>query len=102
MSAFGGSQERRPQRIGGCGGAGPDCGSGLDSATSGELAAVARGELADQLRAAGRADTAVEAVFREVPRHAFLPETRYSQAHSRSRLGWRKWSQLKNTGRQGR
>lgn len=71
MSAFGGSQERRPHRIGGCGGAGPDCGSGLDSATSGELAAVARGELADQLRAAGRADTAVEAVFREVPRHAF-------------------------------
>ena len=43
MSAFGGSQERRPHRIGGCGGAGPDCGSGLDSATSGELAAVARG-----------------------------------------------------------
>jgi hypothetical protein len=81
MSAFGGSQERRPHRIGGCGGAGPDCGSGLDSATSGELAAVARGELADQLRAAGRADTAVEAVFREVPRHAFLPEMEPMQAY---------------------
>jgi hypothetical protein len=64
MSALGGSQERRPHRIGACGGAGPDCGSGSDSATSGELAAVARGELADQLR-----------------------------------LGWRKWSQLKNKGR---
>src|SRR6516165_2604245 len=43
MSAFGGSQERRPHRIGGGGGTGPDCGSGLDSATSGELAAAARG-----------------------------------------------------------
>jgi hypothetical protein len=72
---------RRPHRIGGCGGAGPDCGSGLDSATSGELAAVARGELADQLRVAGRADTAVEAVFREVPRHAFLPEMEPVQAY---------------------
>jgi protein-L-isoaspartate(D-aspartate) O-methyltransferase len=45
----------------------------LCRATSGE-AAVARGKLADQLRAAGRAEGAVEAAFRKVPRHAFLPE----------------------------
>jgi protein-L-isoaspartate(D-aspartate) O-methyltransferase len=74
MSASGGSREQRPHRIGGCAGAEPDGDSGLDSATSGELAAVARGRLADELRAAGRAGAAVEAAFREVPRHAFLPE----------------------------
>lgn len=64
MSASGGSQERQPHRIGGSGRADPD--SGLDSATSGEPVNVARGKLADQLRAAGRTDAAVEAAFREV------------------------------------
>jgi hypothetical protein len=66
MSASGGSQERQPHRIGGSGRADPDGDSGLDSATSGEPVNVARGKLADQLRAAGRTDAAVEAAFREV------------------------------------
>ena len=73
MRAAGGSHKRQPHPIGGCRGAEPDGDSGSDSATSGE-AAVARGKLADQLRAAGRAEGAVEAAFRKVPRHAFLPE----------------------------
>ena len=73
MRAAGGSHKRQPHPIGGCRGAEPDGDSGSDSATSGE-AAVARGKLADQLRAAGRAEGAVEAAFHKVPRHAFLPE----------------------------
>jgi protein-L-isoaspartate(D-aspartate) O-methyltransferase len=81
MSASGGSQERQPHRIGGSGRADPDGDSGLDSATSGEPVNVARGKLADQLRAAGRTDAAVEAAFREVPRHAFLPEMEPVQAY---------------------
>jgi len=81
MSASGGSQERQPHRIGGSGRAVPDGDSGLDSATSGEPVNVARGKLADQLRAAGRTDGAVEAAFREVPRHAFLPEMEPAQAY---------------------
>ena len=63
MRAAGGSHKRQPHPIGGCRGAEPDGDSGSDSATSGE-AAVARGKLADQLRAAGRAEGAVEAAFR--------------------------------------
>jgi protein-L-isoaspartate(D-aspartate) O-methyltransferase len=81
MSASGGSQERQPHRIGGSGRADPDGDSGLDSATSGEPVNVARGKLADQLRAAGRTDAAIEAAFREVPRHAFLPEMEPVQAY---------------------
>jgi len=73
MRAAGGSHKRQPHPIGGCRGAEPDGDSGSDSATSGE-AAVARGKLSDQLRAAGRAEGAVEAAFRKIPRHAFLPE----------------------------
>jgi protein-L-isoaspartate(D-aspartate) O-methyltransferase len=74
MSAAGGSRKRQPHQIGGRDGAEPVGNSGSDSATSDELAAVARGKLADELRAAGRAEGAVEAAFRQVPRHAFLPE----------------------------
>jgi protein-L-isoaspartate(D-aspartate) O-methyltransferase len=81
MSASGASQARQPHRIGGSGRADPDGDSGLDSATSVELAAVAPGKLADQMRAAGRADAAVAAAFREVPRHAFLPDMEPVQAY---------------------
>ena len=80
MSASGGSQERQPHRIGGSGRADPDGDSGLDSATSGEPVNVARGKLADQLRRWPQ-DAAVEAAFREVPRHAFLPEMEPVQAY---------------------
>jgi protein-L-isoaspartate(D-aspartate) O-methyltransferase len=78
MSTVGGSHDRQPHRIGGVE---PDRDSGSDSATSGELAATARGRLADHLRAAGRADAAVEAAFRKVPRHAFLPEMEPERAY---------------------
>lgn len=93
MRAASGSHQRQPHPIGGCRGAEPDGDSGSDSATSGE-AAVARGKLADQLRAAGRAEGAVEAAFRKVPRHAFLPEmepvSAYQDraAHVRLALHW--------------
>ena len=39
------------------------------------------GELADRLRTAGRAGPAVDAAFRAVPRHVFLPETKPAQAY---------------------
>ncbi len=69
MSAGGGNREPQPRPVGE-----PGADPGPDAAAGGELAAAARAQLADQLRAAGRADAAVEAAFRQVPRHAFLPE----------------------------
>ena len=44
-------------------------------------AAAARAELADHLREAVRAGPAVEAAFRAVPRHSFLPEIEPVQAY---------------------
>lgn len=67
MNASGGSQERQPYRIGGSGRADTDGDPALDSATSAERVNVAREKPADQLRAAGASDAAVEAAFREVP-----------------------------------
>ena len=69
MSASGGSQERQPHWIGGSGRADPDGDSGLDSATNGEPVNVARGKLADQLRAA-----------RMLPSR--LPSARFHGTHS--------------------
>jgi protein-L-isoaspartate(D-aspartate) O-methyltransferase len=46
-----------------------------------DLVTAARAKLADQLHAAGRADAAVTAAFREVPRHAFLPEMEPMRAY---------------------
>jgi protein-L-isoaspartate(D-aspartate) O-methyltransferase len=74
MSGLGGSQDQQTFRAGEGGRAESDGGFDQDSVAIGELAAAARAKLADQLLASGRADAAVEAAFREVPRHTFLPE----------------------------
>jgi protein-L-isoaspartate(D-aspartate) O-methyltransferase len=42
---------------------------------------IARGRLADQLRDSERAGAAVEAAFRDVPRHLFLPEMAAARAY---------------------
>jgi protein-L-isoaspartate(D-aspartate) O-methyltransferase len=52
-----------------------------DRLSDAQRAMFARAELADQLRASGRADAAVEAAFREVPRHIFLPKMQPAHAY---------------------
>jgi protein-L-isoaspartate(D-aspartate) O-methyltransferase len=79
MNAIGGKQDLRPHRIGDS--AESDEVLGRDSATNGEVAAAAQAELADHLHASGLADAAVEAAFREIPRHTFLPEMEPVQAY---------------------
>jgi protein-L-isoaspartate(D-aspartate) O-methyltransferase len=80
MSAAGGGLGLQPFRIGRGDRAESDEDLGADSAATGELAA-ARAKLADALRASGRADAAVEAAFRQVARHRFLPETEPVRAY---------------------
>lgn len=74
MSALDASQDREGHEIDSGGGSESDDEFDQDSVAVGNLAAAARAKLADQLLASGRADAAVEAAFRGVPRHAFLPE----------------------------
>ncbi len=81
MSALGGSQDEQAQEIDGSGRVEPDGGFGADSIAIGEVATAARAKLADQLRAVGRADATVEAAFRAIPRHTFLPEIEPAQAY---------------------
>ncbi len=82
MNALGGNQhERRHGTDTGGGRAEPDGDFDPDSAAIGEPVTAARTKLADQLRAGGRADAAVEAAFRDVPRHLFLPEIEPAQAY---------------------
>jgi protein-L-isoaspartate(D-aspartate) O-methyltransferase len=80
MSAAGGENMQR-HRIGGRAGAESDEDPGPDSATDRDPATAARSKLADYLRGSDRADAAVETAFREVPRHAFLPEIGPVQAY---------------------
>jgi len=81
MSALGDSQDEQAQDFDGSGRVKPDGGFDSDSVAIGKIATAARAKLADQLRAAGRADTAVEAAFRAIPRHTFLPEMGPAQAY---------------------
>ena len=81
MSAPGGSQDQQGHQIDGGGRVDSAAGFAPDSAASGEPAAAARVQLADHLRATGRADAAVAAAFLAVPRHAFLPQTELVQAY---------------------
>ena len=74
MSALDASQDREGHEIDSGGRSESDDEFDQDSVAIGNLAAAARAKLADQLLASGRADAAVEAAFRGVPRHAFLPE----------------------------
>lgn len=74
MSALDVSQDWEGHEIDSRGRSESDHESDQDSVAIGNLAAVARAKLADQLLAFGGADAAVEAAFRGVPRHTFLPE----------------------------
>lgn len=74
MSALDASQDREGHEIDSGGRSESDDEFDQDSVAIGNLAAAARAKLADQLLASGRADAAVEAAFRAVPRHTFLPE----------------------------
>lgn len=74
MSALDASQDREGHEIDSGGRSESDDEFDQDSVAIGNLAAAARAKLADQLLASGRADAAVEAAFRGVPRHTFLPE----------------------------
>ena len=74
MSALDASQDREGHEVDSGGRSESDDEFDQDSVAIGNLAAAARAKLADQLLASGRADAAVEAVFRGVPRHTFLPE----------------------------
>lgn len=74
MSALDASQDRERHEIDSGGRSESDDEFDQDSVAIGNLAAAARAKLADQLLASGRADAAVEAAFRGVPRHTFLPE----------------------------
>lgn len=74
MSALDASQGREGHEIDSGGRSESDDEFDQDSGAIGNLAAAARAKLADQLLASGRADAAVEAAFRGVPRHTFLPE----------------------------
>lgn len=74
MSALDASQDREGHEIDSGGRSESDDEFDQDSVAIGTLAAAARAKLADQLLASGRADAAVEAAFRGVPRHTFLPE----------------------------
>lgn len=74
MSALDASQDREGHEIDSGGRSESDDEFDQDSVAIGNLAAAARAKLADQLLASGRADSAVEAAFRGVPRHTFLPE----------------------------
>jgi methyltransferase of FxLD system len=74
MSALDASQDREGHEIDSGGRSESDDESDQDSVAIGNLAAAARAKLADQLLASGRPDAAVEAAFRGVPRHTFLPE----------------------------
>ncbi len=74
------SQDRQP-RISGSGRPERNEGLGRERAADAEVAAAARAELADRLRASGRAGTALVAAFREVPRHIFLPDMQPAQAY---------------------
>jgi protein-L-isoaspartate(D-aspartate) O-methyltransferase len=61
-----------------------DIGGGSGAGAAGarpEPLAAARAKLADQLRTAGRAGPAVEAGFRAVPRHVFLPQVHPAEAY---------------------
>jgi hypothetical protein len=74
MSALDASQDREGHEIDSGGRSESDDEFDQDSVAIGILAAAARAKLADQLLASGRTDAAVEAAFRRVPRHTFLPE----------------------------
>jgi hypothetical protein len=74
MTALDASQDREGHEIDSGGRSESDDEFDQDSVAIGNLAAAARAKLTDQLLASGRADAAVEAAFRGVPRHTFLPE----------------------------
>jgi hypothetical protein len=74
MSALDASQDREGHEIDSGGRSESDDEFDQDSVAIGNLAAAARPKLTDQLLASFRADAAVEAAFRGVPRHTFLPE----------------------------
>lgn len=74
MSALDASQDREGHEIDSGGRSESDHEFDQDSVAIGNLAPAARAKLAEQLLASGRADAAVEAAFRGVPRHTFLPE----------------------------